>query len=165
MCFFPSRFFGFVQAEEQGQQVSAPERAKIHAADAQAAPEPPRKKRKGPKGPNPLSVKKKKMSGDEGREPRGGASAKGKERAVGRTAGAGGEADVTLRAGAKRKRDGAEGEGIGEASLSVKMDGGGGEGEETHGEKQNAGHKRRRRRKAGVHEESTGQGEVGDGTE
>lgn len=46
-------------AEEKGQKPSTQELAKLKQLQP-AADEPPRKKRKGPKGPNPLSVKKKK---------------------------------------------------------------------------------------------------------
>ncbi|KAI0735249.1 Fcf1-domain-containing protein, partial [Earliella scabrosa] len=44
-------------AEEQALHPTAPEAAKLPTA---APSEPPKKKKKGPKGPNPLSVKKKK---------------------------------------------------------------------------------------------------------
>ena len=58
-----------------------------------AAPdEPPRKKRKGPKGPNPLSVKKKKVKVDENRA-RTAAIGKVKKR------------DDSAAVGQKRKRD------------------------------------------------------------
>jgi U3 small nucleolar RNA-associated protein 23 len=47
------------------------EATKLDAQDAaHASAEPPRKKRKGPKGPNPLSVKKKKAQPDARRPPR-----------------------------------------------------------------------------------------------
>ncbi|KIY45422.1 Fcf1-domain-containing protein, partial [Fistulina hepatica ATCC 64428] len=44
--------------EDQAQEASTSERALVAPVDGNAPP--PRKKRKGPKGPNPLSVKKKK---------------------------------------------------------------------------------------------------------
>ncbi|EKM60980.1 uncharacterized protein PHACADRAFT_247246 [Phanerochaete carnosa HHB-10118-sp] len=47
------------KAEQQQMLPSALETAKV--AQSKPAEEPPRKKRKGPKGPNPLSVKKKKV--------------------------------------------------------------------------------------------------------
>jgi hypothetical protein len=48
------------QAEEQGQRPDQREVAKIEEQNAlHALEEPARKKRKGPKGPNPLSVRKK----------------------------------------------------------------------------------------------------------
>lgn len=52
--------------EEQALLVPETEKAKLPAA---APAEPPKKKRKGPKGPNPLSVKKKKTAGETGAPP------------------------------------------------------------------------------------------------
>ncbi|PCH33571.1 Fcf1-domain-containing protein [Wolfiporia cocos MD-104 SS10] len=49
-------------AEERALHPSAPELAKLPST---AAAEPPKKKKKGPKGPNPLSVKKKKAKVDQ----------------------------------------------------------------------------------------------------
>ena len=56
-CGCSSRAYSVRQAEEQALHPSAPEAAKLPTA---APSEPPKKKKKGPKGPNPLSVKKKK---------------------------------------------------------------------------------------------------------
>ncbi|KAI0778105.1 PIN domain-like protein [Trametes elegans] len=50
--------------EEKALHPSAPEAAKL---PARAPTEPPRKKKKGPKGPNPLSVKKKKTQTESGK--------------------------------------------------------------------------------------------------
>jgi U3 small nucleolar RNA-associated protein 23 len=48
------------QVEDKTLRPSAPEATKLEQQEAlHTAEEPPRKKRKGPKGPNPLSVKKK----------------------------------------------------------------------------------------------------------
>jgi U3 small nucleolar RNA-associated protein 23 len=54
-----------IQAEEQGQRPTAKEASKLEEQkDLHAPDEPPRKKRKGPKQPNPLSMKKKQAKPD-----------------------------------------------------------------------------------------------------
>jgi len=54
--------------EEKALLPSAPERGQVVGPGAE---EPPKKKRKGPKGPNPLSVKKKKVKTDDGAQATG----------------------------------------------------------------------------------------------
>lgn len=129
--------------EEAGQKASAPERAKIQAVDALNAPqEPPRKKKTGPKGPNPLSMKKKKPKVEVPRVRQGPGGGKGKERAVGRSDI--GE-DGSVEAGAKRKRQADRQEEDDHAWDVGKIKGYEGESE---GDKMGGGHKRKRRRKA-----------------
>lgn len=56
-CSYAHRVCPCSQEEEKALHPTAPEAAKLPTT---APTEPPRKKKKGPKGPNPLSVKKKK---------------------------------------------------------------------------------------------------------
>ena len=96
--------------------------------------EPPKKKHKGPKGPNPLSVKKKQKGTD--------AASKGKKPEEG------------AKAGEKRKRsqeDDGQAEG-GPAKVDI-ITGGDGEAD------QSSGRKRKRKRKTGGAEATTGGGE------
>ena len=60
--YIPDHSWTFVQAEEKALLPTDPERSQI---TTEGSVEAPKRKRKGPKAPNPLSVKKKKMRTDD----------------------------------------------------------------------------------------------------
>lgn len=121
------------QAEQESLNPSTSEIARLRAAEPLS--EPPIKKRKGPKGPNPLSVKKRKpapsqlpaKNSGKGKVEEGTAQAMKQAKSL--------DSDRSQSVGKKRERD-----------ETTKMDGPRSEGQnaESHGE----GHKRKRRRKA-----------------
>lgn len=119
----------FAQEEEKGMLPTAPETIALTALDGtKVDSEPPKKKKKGPKGPNPLSVKKKKVSEtSQGRNSE--RSKPGHERST--------------KVGQKRKRDEEH-----DARISHPE-------EETRpGLEEGGGHRRRRRRKNATSEEA-----------
>jgi len=125
--------------EEQALHPTAPDMALISTAKPE---EPPRKRRKGPKGPNPLSMKKKKVTPESASAAK---KDKGKEKA--KTAQAS-TVFAETKVGEKRKRE----------QVDRRME------ELDHGDDDHAvskhiagGHKRKRRRKATVHNASTGE--------
>ncbi|KII93495.1 hypothetical protein PLICRDRAFT_171239 [Plicaturopsis crispa FD-325 SS-3] len=128
-------------AEEKVMHAAAPELASV---PSQSTTEPPRKKKKGPKGPNPLSVKKKKTvaQAPTAKETK----SKGKEKEVlGKGAGEA-KTKTPQKAGDKRKResdpaDDGDTRNVG-GEKGSEADGGG---PNTEG----GGHKRKRRRKTG----------------
>jgi U3 small nucleolar RNA-associated protein 23 len=105
-CFRP--LLMILQTEEQALKPKASEAEKIEKNNAAHAPtEPPRKKRMGPKGPNPLSVKRKKVPENNGRPgPRTGTSTAGEKR---KRPESGEGADRPVHAGAGEHEDALEG--------------------------------------------------------